>query len=529
MDLRKRENDNRMKPHSAKKLLLLGVALILALTSCGVFREGAAWSISNTLLQPDNLYTPMKGVWEVTEIKPIGEEQTSLPAFVVGDKLNVDKAVVGIKDLFTVNPIYSAKYVNTVEYLTSRYLTAPTIEGFQGENIEVVMIRDRDTFTMDLMRITADRACFSYNSRMYYVKNVGASVEDDVIADYIAKHQLQSTQQMAGVATKNLSVLIGVKEKKTDYYGSEYYSYYTYLIRDEANQPRPRVYMMNNVLVPRGDLGFFFVTYSVLDKNSVTGVSRAQFAAYPTTVKPADTKNILIDAQKRSIDYIHDGTISMDKVNFLSALETKTLKAETVQMDNLSANAPMTMQQIGGPDAKVVYETQLNTNLEYLNISDVPSALAQLYDETNIGVQRTRMQWGFYSNLEIESGAKVHFQEFPLELIQQASVVYPDPLQISWTKVTARNAQANTAFTTPNKDRILIADDDEIQYFELEGDNIGFSPRLSIQMPNRNAQVIMVEYATDDTATMWETEFLKHETDQPQVLFGAPKVTSLMR
>lgn len=528
------KNDNRIRRAFGNqgmapvRLIAFAMGLLLLLTGCTNLFQPVGWNLNNSLQKPTNLYTPLQGTWKVTAVQPIGDEQTSLPAFAVGDDLSIDKDLVGIKDLYTINPTYSAKYVNTASYLASRYISVPTLEGYTQDNIEVVMVRDEDAFWMDIMRLSDDAICFSYNSRMYYLTQADATVATDVVRQYREMYQAQTSTDEAGQEKRNLSILIGVKEKHTDYYGTEYDQYSTYLIREDTEADRPRVYLMDNLFVPRGDLGYYFLTYDILEKNPVSGVVRAQFAAYPTTANASETQNVLTDAQQRSISYVHDGVIAFDKVNYLSALEDKTKKSEIVQMDNIAADTPLTVQQIGGTDGLAELTNELTSNLTFLNISDVPTALNQVLDPTNVGVERSRTQWSFFSSLEIESGAKVHFQKFPLELIQQTPLVVTDALQVPWTRVTAKNSQANTAFTTPNKNHILISDDDEIQYYDLNGDNISYSTRLSIQMESDSAEIVMVEYGYDESASLWETEFLKHETKQPQVVYGTSSSDSMM-
>lgn len=499
---------------------ILAIVLCMAmLTGCAKTYDESGWDIGDRISEPRNLITPLEGTWEITRIVPLSEDKKTTPPYREGDLLYISEKLVGIKDYFTIRPMFSAKYVDTNEYLNTRYQKTPALEGFKSDNLTVVMVKEGDAFSAEFMKLSDQRICFINESNLFYLKRIDDKVSEEAVERYEKLAKAKSQKPYKDKERRDMAIYVGVYERKTDKNGIAYPTYYTYLIREDLQSPAPRVYLIENLLIPRKEGNFTTLGYEVVSKNEVNGVTEGKYTV-GTIGGGEQEPRVMSDRQKRSVTYVHDGIVSFDKNIHPTLKGVRTYEILSLDQIGTPNAAPFTVEQIAGKAGKDSFHEQVMAQYRYLDPNGEADPKSLTIDDTNIGVERRNADWGFFTGLEVKVGNDLLQSRLPVDLVPVIPVYRSDKLQISWTRVYNQNNQATAAFTTPEQERLLIKDDDEIQYYRLRGENIETEPILSIQLSN-SSKIVMMEVAYDKSAKYWEDTFLKMPLMQPLMLYNS--------
>lgn len=506
-----------------KTAFLALIILLFILGGCGAQQSGDSIDVQSTIEKPKNNRPLLEGVWRIEQIQNISDVST-LPSFEKGDALYISNQLVGIRNFYTIRPTVSAKYVEVVRYLESRFQKVPSLLYSTDKNINVVMVREGDSFSMDILSLSATRCCFVYDSRIYYAIRESDAVDRATIAEYneLARTTLQG-KTPEGLENE-AAFLIGIREQVQDDYGSWYYTYRTYFVRERSEDSILHTYSIENLLVPRADSLFSMVEYEVKKTDEFYGAVEGEYREYPASQDAETAHNVLLDKNKRGILYVTDGTISFEKIENIYSDQIGR-RYEIYPLDSLGGN-PYTVDQIAGEDGKEAFTEMVLNQLHYLDPAtnydagnaDVEEAYIGI-DYTNIGIDRQNTSWSFFTRLEVDRGDEVYSSKFPVDIISKIELIRGESLSIPWTQVSYKSTQAVSAFSASRANRVFIKNEDELQYYAIKQGRIADSPILSIQL-SENSKVVLFESAYGDPARLWEEEILRHPLKQVQVLYG---------
>ncbi len=507
-----------------KKRITLIIAFILLLTSCQTMSKTEPY-VNDTVQPPRNQTLAVEGTWALTEVEELGDNLSTLAQFEVGDELYINRNLVAINNYFTNSPSFSSKYVNLHSYLDYRYTTPPDLNGYDDEYIRVMMVRDRDALSLDLMNIGDDQLCFSYESRVFYFERVDAGVDNSVVEQYQQLAHDNRINPAVIINDLNMSILIGIRTRKMDENGFAYYEYTTYLINDVWSNSRPLTYSTQEI-ISAGDEGRLTkIDYNIIERDPEVGVTSGEFIVTPVGNEQASGKIVLQDFYHRVINYVHNNVISFTKttmpqiaLNGSNRNNSRVYEFEIYTYDRLHEEQPLTVEQIGGPDESVSFREQVLNQLNIVDPEGTINASDVDIDYTNIGIRRNNSGWGFVSSKDWVVGDTVYPSIFGIDMVPLLPMVQTNTLQIPWSRVMNKTFAAESAFTTEGRERIIIKTDDEIQYYQLIRDQIAASPELSIQIPN-DSEIIMVNEFYDATADLITREFTKLPLLQPQVIY----------
>ena len=499
---------------------LLALAILLLFSGCKKNVDSKEFSRGG-IQKPKNETSLLEGTWKVTDIVSYGEETNAAkpPTFSIDDSLYFCNDFVGINGVFTVNPSISAKFVNTRDYLNARFSGQDvTLNTYDEDKVRVIMVRDGESFSMDFLSLEHDLCTFSYESKMYYLQRETTEIAKDVRENFLRLADSKKREEEQPEENRNRALLVGIKTKSYDADTIPVYSYATYLIREDALSRRPRVYAAEQILVPHGNQSFTLLRYQIQDRNPVYGVLESTFQALLTTADPNSKANTLIDTFNRSVTYVHDGFVAFDK-NIVS-LSTGVVqrKEEIFSLDALEKGNPYTVEQLTGKEGQETYREQVENRLQQLH-PDIPAnSLLEELDYTDIGIQRKTSDWSFHCTPQITVDGELRSAPLFLDLLQSVPVMESDPLAVPWSQVTNKSYRASAAFSTPNKERVLILTDNELQYYRILEGRIDRSPLLSIQLPS-GSSIIMMETAYDTHADVWEDAIKEQTAILPQVIY----------
>ena len=482
-------------------------------------------NVNHTIIAPRNTELGVEGKWELVDVKQLNENPNKLPPFFKGDFLYISKDLVAINQIFTVDPKFSSKHVNLNTYLESRYNKAPIIEGYDDENINVMMVRDKDVFSIDLMLLAEDRLCFSYESRMYYFEKREDELTADIMQEYVELAQINMTNPAIISDDLNICSLVGLKVEKIDEDGYRYYDYMTYLINEVWSYSRPRIYLTQEIVFGDDESKLWMVNYNVLEKNEDVGVASAEFV-YSQVGETSEANQIRMeDYYQRSISFVNNSLISFEK-KYLQphnpdqedVYANMGSKYEIYSLDSIASEIPLTVSQLGGEEELKSFKDQVINQLNCVDPDGLIDPADVTIDYSNIGIVRNKSGWGFITSKDWLVGEDVYPTKFSVDLVPMIPIFQNNTLQIPWSRIFNKNNAAEEAFTTKNKERIIIKTDDEIQYYRLIGDQIAGQPELSIQIP-KNASIVMFRQYDDSSADGLLKEFVKLPLYQPQVIY----------
>lgn len=507
-----------------KKRIIFVIAFLLMLTSCQPISRTEP-NVNDTVQLPRNQTLEVQGTWALTEIEELGENLTTLSQFEVGDELYITRNLVAINAYFSNSPTFSSKYVSLQSYLDYRYTTPPSLNGFDEEYIEIMMVRDRDALSLDLLSLEEDVLCFTFESRAFYFERVDEQVSSEVIEEYQQLAQNNRINPAVIIDDLNMSVLIGIRTRRLDENGFPYYKYTSYLISDIWSNSRPLTYSTQEIISGDEEGTLTRIDYNIIERDPEIGVTSGEFVVSTVSGNQAGSQVILQDFYHRMINYVYNNVISFTKtslpqvaLNGNSRANPRVNEFEIYTYDRLQQEQPLTVEQIGGPEEAISFREQVLNQLNIVDPEGTINASDVQIDYTNIGIRRNNSGWGFVSSKDWVVGDNVYPTVFGIDLVPLLPMVQINTLQIPWSRVMNKTFNAESAFTTEGQERIIIKTDDEIQYYQLIRDQISASPELSIQIPS-DSEIIMVNEFYDATADLVTREFMKLPLLQPQVIY----------
>lgn len=499
-----------------KCILSLFVVLFL-LTGCRGDRLISGEAMIDSIEIPDNALLPIEGSWIVRERRENANNRQTLPSFGVDDALYVSRDVVGIRDFFTVKPSLSSKYVNLKNYLETRYQDLKELPGYEEENVLVLMVRDNDNFTLDIMKLEENRIAIFYESCLYILEKTSDVVAQETVADFRAKASSLAIKQRKDPENLNLSTLIGIKRENVTENGDIYYSYYTYLISDDYRFDTPRVFEVSDLLFFNDEMTPFRMRYQVEEMVENLGPVRGTFT-YESLVNPTpNSQSVLEDTYQRSITFLHNNIVAFDLAYpAQNPLQIRN-EFEIFGVDSME-RGPYSVDTLAGEESRVVVKDRIFEQLDLLDPEGSVDRSEEEVNYSNIGIIRQNASWGYTTGKTWTIGGTTYPVRIPIDLATPVPIIPNDTLKVPWSRVTTKLPLARTAFSSTNGERLLVFTDDEIQYFKTYGKRIGGDAQLSIQLP-ANCSVVMVEHYYDAAAEKVNTVLTDQSMLLPQVIY----------
>ncbi|MDO4594122.1 MAG: hypothetical protein Q4B52_01970 [Tissierellia bacterium] len=489
-----------------KKISLVFITIVFfLLSSCSSRIQDVATLID----KPKPSENFLKGSWEIDDIE-FTTDDVKDSNYKIGDKLYISNDIVAIEDDYTLNPKFSAKFVNLKDYLISRDFE--NLEKFANNdiNVKILNAQEGQLYSKDFIQLDENLIAFIQNSVIYYLTKTSDKVDESVIEEY---RQLQKNIRNYGSDSKNykkdLTVFLGVRERLEDENQvDKEYEYFTYAIRFEPDS-RVRIHKIKNILFPKKQ-EFWKLR---VPKDEDTGYYN-KIISYPTRLEKEFSKNP--DKEKKytyrddsldlRINYIEENYISYDYTIIDS--DFSVMKYAMIKHDELDTGKKLNVNEITGADTLGDFEDRVFEQAKKDN-GDIKKEDVDV-DSTNIGIIRNQGLWQLVTSYQASIDDKIQQRAFPIDFTIEGKRLNNKKNAVSWDQIKNKNAQAKDYFESYNNQYIIIQDADEILFYELNNGVIGNSPIASIQIKYRT-QIIMCEWAGGDYAKKWEDAFLKND------------------
>lgn len=498
--------------------------LFLFLTGCTSSNERAVNDLTSVLRSPELRSLPLEGIWQVTRIITRDNSDKTESTHQVGDELYIDPEVVSFGEATTVSPTFSSKSVKLQDYLSMRY----SKEDFGVDptsNVFIAMIRDADLFSMDLILLPDHQLVFISGSYIYVLEQKNGVVPAREKENILVKAKNNASMDKGATYASHITTVLSLRTKKISDSGIAYYDYASYLVADHPDMNRPLVYKMDQLFIFNADNIAWLLDYTPEEADVNNGVMNGTFTYHSTRDTDRDNQQVLFDQLGRGITFLEGNTVSFDKPSQYPAQKDTPKKYEIQRLDKLSDDHPITVTEIGGEKETESMKEQVNAQLEFLDPEGAVDPKLFPVDESNIGIVRRNLNWGFVTSMNWRAGDKLFPSSINIDLVPLVKTFTVPTESMSWTRITNKAPLATTASISPASDRLWIKTEDELLYFRSTANHIEDRSLLSIQL-GKEADLIGVRYFYDEQGKQVQEQFTKQELTQPQVLYTETNLTS---
>lgn len=478
-----------------KKLSLF--FLLLILTSCSF---GRPEDVTELIESPKQENPIIKGTWQVEEIKKTGKNELS--GIKLKDNLYIDNNLVALNEDYAFPPKFSSKFVNLKSYLESRSLD---FDFSSDKYVKILTANQGQLYNKDFVILSKKKIFFIQDDCVIMLKKIKNSVDRSIISTYAKKASKErSTSKTGEKVEKDITVLIGARERvETDSNNPNYY-YYTYCVRLEPNK-MARIEKSEHIFFPHQEE--FWRLRCKTDANNKT---YNKIDAYPIKLEKEINKKenkekytLENDDINLKINFVNEDYISFD-YNLISE-KLPITKYAVVKTDDLKSNSFMSINEFTGDKKsneifkKIIYD-KISSNLSLSKDGNIS------YDYTNFGLVRNFGLWQMQSSYQLEKNDSLEQKTFPIELAFDKNFLNQNNKDITVDQIKNINGQARDYFELANGQYVAVQSPDEILFYSIKNGLIDPNPKFSIKLAN-STQIIMFEQGLGSYAEKWEKTF----------------------
>lgn len=506
--------------HSFFRSLIKGSALLLFfclfLTACASESGDLNTVTVDTIEAPKNKTIPLTGLWRISEIVPVNEQDGGKTTFKEDDVFCLSSQVVAISDYITTKPTFSAKYVRLDDYLKSRLINKSAKE-FKSEDATVLMIRDTDVFSLDLVSLADDRVFFIYDSSIYFLKKESDQVPLDLVERYLKFSAIKEVKQPGSTNKNQRLSLVGVRESVETDEGTSVDSYSTYLIFDDPKSDKPIISKTAGLFTVDSENQAYILAYEPSRINPQTELRQGKFIYYSASDPQRKKAAVLMDQNARQVTYLGNNMVSFSRKNPAAKKEAPR-KYELRRLDELAVPLSLSVKDIASLKEVQAFKEQIQTQKSFTDPQGLIKDNNEETDLYNIGVIRETVNWSFVTSKYWKVGERYVPSLIPINLTTDIPVFDTPKNPVSWSKVTTRFTGAQTASSPPERDRMLVKTEDELHYFHLIQGSMDSDSAVSIQLKSESS-VVSISHYSGDTATIIRDQFLHQRLSQPQIIY----------
>jgi hypothetical protein len=465
-----------------KKINILVVVLVVILIAVVYRNINSTINPHISLRKTINL--PVKGTWVANRYVFIGKSSisTSEAKKMINKKAIFDGDLVKVNGSICNKPTFKVKVVDSESYFESTLKIKPENIGIKEKQVKVITVSSNNNFFDDFIQIN-DNLLMKYNDGLllFYVK-YGKTSNEIVLNNIDKKHSRILLPKSQVDITSKSGLLLGLKTKD-EYNGG--YSYRTLWISSYYGKSQP-ILERNNLIVPRKS-GFWEV--GVIKKYEESG-ERDIIWDSPIMINKSNLQNyapVIRDVKDTYTQILFVGTefISLDnqkpKGSYFSVLPLDKLNGKNVEFSRIFIH-----------DASNILNSSANNYLSKINKREKDSSLKNL--STNWAITRRSGRWILRGR--IASG------DFDISYPAQNKILTSyDDLYPSFDVIKKAIPDAVDAYTSPNRDFIVVLTDKELMIYSLNSRGIGSLQRkFSIK---QGEKAVMAQWATGNYIDSW--------------------------
>ncbi len=474
-----------------KKCLLLLISLLFLILS-GCTQSGTS---AGKITPPSNQVCPLEGKWTVLQELNTNGDTEEVTQQWVGSHVQFDVGAVAFGGHVWDNLSYKIKRVNTDDYLMTKYIPFCDISIPENQKVDIITVYAASNFLGEVMKLDDKSVIFSVQNKELLLKKVSDQADSKLGAANA------NTQNLNPDGDKGTSgILLGLRAPS-----GTGYTYRTLWISADHHQLHS-VLAVEQLFFPRTS-GFWELN---VQDTAAGGKTGNQLTARNVSVKALEMKKekeevgdeVCTESAIRIIDYIGNDYVAIEKstdgVNQLQVLP----------VDKLSSTTEIKVSDLLGDNG-------LNTFLSAREqaVSDLRDKGATLIDRDesgkNFGLVRKNGHWIFVGRINYQSNKTFAQKDFDVKIIPPSNLIFYDTLVLNWHNIKDRVPDALDAFTSPNKDIVLVKTKNKLTVYTIGVEQLSENPLAEIDL-QEGANVIMAEWAVGSYVENWENSFLSY-------------------
>lgn len=501
------------------KILIIFITLASMLSSCQRYSPNINAYDNGDLLnlkEPSNELN-LSGKWKLMSSHYAGEEtdnQETSP----NEEIFISNKVFIYGKTQILDPKVSARYVRLKSYLSDKLIVLPESLEIDEENVTIYKFQDSKLKSQELIQLSDERLIAYENKRFNVYEKYSKVGSDEETAKY-NDLWMQIESDNNKIKKREYALSIGVrKDLSSDSDTNFDYKYQTYFIENSKDLSKPRTLEVANLVFYK-DSVLWSVEHDRRVSESDSQISLDSISAHPVSVNEGDKVNKFEDVAVRRIDYLNDNYLAMTTKNSIN--QGISEQYEIQNLNQLSMNQPLKINNIGGADALNKYNEEYNKTLQaILNTTDNTLGYASKPDETNIGIKRDKLSWTFKSNIRASVLGKStgYAQNISLKFTPIIDIATNDNKSITWKDVQDRVNTATAAFVAPDGNTIIIQDEKQIQVYSVYNNIIAVNPELTI-LKTDGTEIVMTKWYPLENSKDISTEYRKLPAISPRVKY----------
>ncbi|MBW9157436.1 hypothetical protein [Clostridium tagluense] len=497
-----------------KKILSLFILVLVLISFTGC--NDVDLSTTSRVIPP-KVAIPVHGIWKVesyafSAMSKMGEEGAKAW---IGKKAYFNEQKIVLPDDNCEKPEFKIKSVDTNTYLYNNYKSSMKSMNINQSEMKIITITSNKNYFRDIIKIDDSRIIIIKDGVFFFLSK--QSNENKISVEDIENGKKLSYRKLEPYTKGNQSgLLLGLKYYKNVDYKLPYVNENKTIL-----EPVYRTLWISydGSVEPISELPFLFVPrrtgfWKLQVSREITdnyGVDSLLAAPVGKEIKKTGIKVRNADFYDfKSINFVGN-----DYVCYERDIESdKQLNAshllEVVPLDTIytGSEVPIVASKVLGEKgieglnsgAKSYLRTILKKDKDIVTDTPLP---------TSFGIFRKNGKWLLRGRLNFsEPTVKNEYADFNVPIEAPENLVNYDSLFPSWEVIKQKVPNALDAYTSPNKDIVVVLTNSKLAVYAIKDNILGAVPLKELQLKNSEVSV-MAQWATDDYVKIWSEDVKK--------------------
>lgn len=519
--------------HYIKRPLLFIVIFTLFLSLFGCSRK----EIPNTakIVPPTDYKMAISGKWLVEKYYNVNNDSLgdNTAKSQIGKTVYINKNKLVLLDKVCDSPEFKIKTVDSRSFLVSKYEINPESLEINQPEVQVITATYNDNYFASFIMTDNNTILTSIDGIFYVLTRkekesakpnkadmpFNPEVHDKVINSKKVLHASEVMKQF------NSGLLVGLKSYKpieikdsSNQKNSNIKipTYRTLWINFDNRSVKPTISELPYLLVPRKS-GFWFIdSKHVASNNSIN----SQIMVHPLNkniAQKSKESDIIIDGQTYTngvdILFVGDDYISFELdgdsyYNKDTGHKHKLLRLYALDTINNKNSHPILISNLVGEQGIKSLKQGAAAYLNSLDFND-RQKFEQAPGYADFGIVRKTGKWILRGRLDsVTQTSKESFGDFDIPLIPSRDIVGYDSLFPSWSIIKQRVPEALDAYSSPNKNFVVVITKDKLLIYTIINNNLGANPLEVINL-NDSETAVMSQWATGNYVKAWDEQMKK--------------------
>lgn len=481
------------------------LVLVFLLTGCQAIPQLDSGQI---IVSPDNNMIPIQGTWKIYDYKRTPKNQENSESMQDFEKLLDRTAVFSdtwamVADESCTDTKYQIRRVNTRDYMLFHYNVDMEELDIKNSIINIISITSDGALFFEIAMIDEGTALVYMEECFYWLKKISDQVDNVYLDKQEDSHR---RSQMTGAKDKLLrsGVLIGLRSTVSSTNEEDIYSnrssYRTIWISSH-NRDLQSTLEVPDLFIPRRS-GFWTLSVRTRKYNGFLQdyIELNPLESRATGFKEVGEQTIASEGNiRKDILFVGDDYIALEYSRTMESETDKSLKV--LPLDNANGQNGILISDIASEGMKDIFYKSLQAHLVSNGIR-TNKDLKDMVSEDNFTMERRNGHWSLKGRLNLGGT----YEEFNIGLMPVGKLINYDELHVSWDTIKDKIPMALDAYTSPNKELLIVVTGNFIMVYAIEDGQISQNPMKKIGI-KKGESVIMAEWATGDYVARWEKSF----------------------